>query len=481
VSIIREIEPALLILEDGNAFVGVAIGAKGRTTGELVFATGMTGYQETITDPSYAGQILIQTAPHIGNTGVNVEDDESERIWVNGYVAREFSRIGSSYRADESLYARLERTKVVGIGGVDTRALTRHLRTAGVMKAGIFSGAILKTHRLHKILKTRAVGDQIKCPDALLHEVLQSPNMTGAHLVSAVSTKKPQVVNAQSAPENPLKVVAIDLGIKAMTPKMLAERQVEVHILNAQSTIEQVLALEPDGVFFSNGPGDPESATHEVELLREVLSRRIPFFGICMGNQMLGRALGFQTYKLPFGHRGINQPVKNLKTNRVEITAQNHGFAVDMPLDEEILTPYNEGVFGRARVSHIGLNDNVVEGIECLDIPAFSVQYHPEAAAGPHDAQYLFDAFVELMDNQKAQNDQAQLAKSTPDNIFANFAQKTTTTSEATTDYRTKTSITTEIINNNKKEEKEVVKKIKPQISSEEEKKIREKWAWLYE
>ncbi|MDR1447446.1 MAG: glutamine-hydrolyzing carbamoyl-phosphate synthase small subunit [Candidatus Ancillula sp.] len=473
----RDTEPALLILEDGNAFVGASFGVSGAVTGELVFATAMTGYQETITDPSYAGQILIQTAVHIGNTGVNSEDDESDRIWVSGYVVRELSRIGSSYRADESLLARLRRMKVVGISGLDTRALTRHLRTVGVMKAGIFSGGILKKTGLKKLLKTHAVGDQFECPEELLLKVLETPSMNGAHLVQNVTTKKHKVVVPNNAQEQVQpRVVAIDLGIKAMTPKLLVERGVEVHILPASSTIEQVLELDPDGVFFSNGPGDPDSATDEVALLREVLIRNIPFFGICMGNQMLGRALGFETYKLPFGHRGINQPVKNLRTKRNEITAHNHGFAVDMPLGEkdqfgfytappEVQTPYKDGIFGRARVSHIGLNDNVVEGIECLDIPAFSVQYHPEAAAGPHDAQYLFDIFVDILWDYHQQKKSGNLIK---DILDEDINSSSTENNKDLPVYA------------EDDEDSSYSENIKGDEDAEE-KRIREKWAWLYE
>jgi carbamoyl-phosphate synthase small subunit len=487
VKVIQDIGPALLILEDGNAFVGVSFGVEGVATGELVFATAMTGYQETITDPSYAGQILVQTMPHIGNTGVNFEDDESQRIWVNGYVVRELSRIGSSHRAEESLLARLKRKKIVGISGLDTRALTRHLRTAGVMKAGIFSGQVLKKNGLNNLLKSHAVGDQVECPDELLYKVREIPSMTGAHLVSEVTVKQPKVVPpSATSGQTVSRVIAIDLGIKGMTPKLLAERGIEVHILPASSTIEQVLDLDPDGVFFSNGPGDPESATQEVELLREVLSRNIPFFGICMGNQMLGRALGFETYKLPFGHRGINQPVKNLKTGRVEITAQNHGFAVDMPLGQkdefgfctsppEVRTPHNDGVFGRARVSYIGLNDNVVEGIECLDIPAFSVQYHPEAAAGPHDTQYLFDVFANVLWDYHEQKKQKGSVKNTSTNLG------TVNTGADNSSFTTPAQETAQLDVYAGSSDVKVEKKAASEISSEDDARIREKWAWLYE
>jgi carbamoyl-phosphate synthase small subunit len=364
---------AILVLEDGRTFDGEAYGARGGRVGEAVFATGMTGYQETLTDPSYHGQVVVQTAPHIGNTGVNDEDDESGRIWVSGYVVRDPSPRPSSWRSRRSLGDELAAQDVVGISAVDTRALTRHLRERGAMRAGIFSG------------------EQAARPvTELLDVVRSSPLMAGSALAQDVSTLQPYVVEPLG--DKRFTVAALDLGIKSMTPRRLAERGVRVHVLPAAATLDDVLATEPDGVFFSNGPGDPATAEPQVELLRSVLERRIPFFGICFGNQLLGRALGFGTYKLGYGHRGINQPVLDRSTGKVEITAHNHGFAVSAPLEGESTTP-----FGRARVSHVCLNDQVVEGLECLDAPAFSVQYHPEAAAGPHDAGYLFDRFTDLM------------------------------------------------------------------------------------
>ncbi len=365
---------ALLVLEDGRVWPGTVYGATGSTFGEAVFATGMTGYQETLTDPSYHRQIVVMTAPHIGNTGVNDEDGESSRIWVAGYVVRDPARRASNWRSRRELTAELAEAGVVGISGVDTRAVTRHLRERGAMRAGIFSGEALTG-------RTEA---------ELVQQVLSAPPMAGADLAAEVTTAAPYVVAAQG--EKRLTVAALDLGIKAMTPHRLAERGIEVHVLPSTSTLDQVLAVQPDGVFFSNGPGDPAAATGPVALLAQVLQRRIPFFGICFGNQMLGRALGLETYKLGYGHRGINQPVQDLTTRRVEVTAHNHGFAVRAPVGEVFDTP-----FGRAEVSHVCLNDQVVEGLRCLDTPAFSVQYHPEAAAGPHDAAYLFDRFVDLM------------------------------------------------------------------------------------
>lgn len=381
-------DAAVLVLEDGRTFVGRAYGAVGTTLGEIVFNTGMTGYQETLTDPSYHRQIVVMTAPHIGNTGVNTEDPESLRIWVSGFVVRDAARRSSSWRAEKDLAVDLADQGVVSISDVDTRALTRHLRERGVMRGGIFSGASLVS------------GGHPRRVEELVAEVKAAPSMAGADLAGEVSTREAYVIEPSGEHEGaaPLKtVVAIDLGIKAMTPQRLAERGMRVHVLPASSTIDDILALSPDGVFFSNGPGDPGAATHAVTLLQEVLDRGLPYFGICLGNQILGRALGFGTYKLAYGHRGINQPVMDLSTRKVEITSQNHGFAVDAPIGEVATAPHDGGRYGRVVVSHVGLNDNVVEGLECLDIPAFSVQYHPEAAAGPHDAAYLFDRFLDLM------------------------------------------------------------------------------------
>jgi carbamoyl-phosphate synthase small subunit len=377
-----EREPAVLVLEDGRTFRGESYGALGETVGEAVFSTGMTGYQETLTDPSYHRQVVVMTAPHVGNTGVNDEDDESRRIWVAGYVVRDPAVRPSSWRSQRSLEDDLVAQGVVGVCGLDTRALTRHLRERGAMRVGLFSGA--------------AAGEP---QDALLERVRAAAPMTGAALAAEVTTAEPYVVPPVG--EKRFTVAALDLGIKAMTPVLLAQQGIEVHVLPATTTFEQITELGVDGVFFSNGPGDPASAEHEITLLRQVLDARIPFFGICFGNQLLGRALGFGTYKLRYGHRGINQPVLDRSTGKVEVTAHNHGFAVDAPLDADGTAPSDDALgtsYGRVRVSHICLNDDVVEGLECLDIPAYSVQYHPEAAAGPHDAGYLFDRFLALMD-----------------------------------------------------------------------------------
>jgi carbamoyl-phosphate synthase small subunit len=360
----------LLVLEDGRAFRGDAFGAAGETFGEAVFSTGMTGYQETLTDPSYHRQVVVMTAPHVGNTGVNDEDMESGRIWVSGYVVRDPAPRPSSWRSRRTLDDELAAQGVVGISGVDTRALTRHLRERGAMRVGISS------------TETDA--------GVLLRRVLAQPGMAGANLCGEVTTPAPYVVPAVG--ERRFTVAAVDLGIKRMTPVRLAERGVEVHVLPSTTSWAELDAVGADGVFLSNGPGDPATADHAVGLARSVLGQGTPLFGICFGNQILGRALGFGTYKLRYGHRGINQPVLDLATGKVEVTAHNHGFAVDAPRGRAVDTPY-----GRAEVSHVCLNDDVVEGLRALDVPAFSVQYHPEAAAGPHDAAHLFDRFLTLM------------------------------------------------------------------------------------
>lgn len=373
---------ALLVLEDGRVFHGNAYGAEGKTLGEVVFATGMTGYQETLTDPSYAGQIVVQTAPHIGNTGVNARDKESAKVWVEGYVVRDPSRVVSNFRAENSLQDELEKFGVVGISGVDTRALTRHLRTAGSMRGGVFSGEASR-----------------KPLEVLVEEVKSAVKMRGLSLSDVVTTDSKYSIEAEGQKFG--KVAIVDLGIKKSTIEHMAARGLEVEVFPAKVDAATLLASNPDAVFYSNGPGDPEAAGAQIEVLREILTAKIPFFGICFGNQLLGRALGFETYKLPFGHRGINQPVLDRKTGKVEVTAHNHGFAVKIDGGPEVQSPAG---FGRVTVSHVSLNDDCVEGLECLDIPAFSVQYHPEAAAGPHDSNYLFDRLVELIKTNKAAN-----------------------------------------------------------------------------
>jgi carbamoyl-phosphate synthase small subunit len=390
--------PAILVLEDGTTFRGTAFGAAGETFGEMVFNTGMTGYQETLTDPSYCRQIVAMTAPHIGNTGVNDTDPESRRIWVSGYVVREPARIASNWRSQRSLDEELRAQGITGIAVTGTRALTRHLRDRGAMRAGI-----------------SAVTTD---PAALRERVLASPQMVGADLAREVSTATPYTVDPPDGVPVRYRVAAVDLGIKTATPLSMARRGCQVTVLPAASTSEEILGIGPDGVFFSNGPGDPAAAGYAVDAVRGVLARGVPVFGICLGSQVLGRALGLGTYKLRFGHRGVNQPVKDLATGQVHITSHNHGFAVAMPpgADGPPSVAGADGQrgqpgatagatfatdFGPARITHINLNDGVVEGLRLLERPAFSVQYHPEAAPGPHDAVGLFDEFCALMESAR--------------------------------------------------------------------------------
>lgn len=367
---------AVLVLEDGHRYEGKAWGATGVTLGEVVFQTGMTGYQETLTDPSYAGQIVVMTAPHIGNTGINDEDPESRKIWVEGFVVRDPARRPSNFRSVRSLDDELEAQQIVGISGVDTRAITLVLREVGVMRGGIFSGDLYDL----------PAGEQ-------LSRVTNQASMAGRNLSTLVSVSETRVVEPVGTVLGNLAV--IDLGIKESTVHHLAARGFRVHVLPADSSFDDVQAINPVALFYSNGPGDPAASDAQVGLLQSALRAGLPFFGICFGNQLLGRALGFSTYKLKYGHRGINQPVLDKTTGHIEITAQNHGFAVDAPREGVVDSP--EG-FGRVEVSHISLNDQVVEGIRALDIPAFSVQYHPEAAAGPHDSTYLFDRFKDMVE-----------------------------------------------------------------------------------
>lgn len=374
--------PAVLVLEDGTRFEGRAYGATGQTLGEVVFSTGMTGYQETLTDPSYAGQIVLMTAPHIGNTGVNDTDMESRKIWVSGFIVRDPARRVSNFRAERSLDEDLVTDGVVGISGVDTRAITRRIRSVGAMRAGVFSGEAFELD-----------------PQTQLTLVREQVGMVGKNLSAEVTTAERYDVPVAEGVDRIGSIAVLDLGIKRATVQYLAEHGFDVSVLPASTTIEQMREIAPDALFFSNGPGDPAASDTQVELLREMLRDGVPYFGICFGNQLLGRALGFETYKLPFGHRGINQPVLDTRTGRVEITAQNHGFAVDLPIEGEHDSPAG---LGRVRVSHYSLNDQVVEGLECLDIAAFSVQYHPEAAAGPHDAFYLFDRFRQLVKERQS-------------------------------------------------------------------------------
>ena len=362
-----------LVLEDGHRFDGHAYGAVGETIGEIVFQTGMSGYQETLTDPSYAGQIVVQTAPHIGNTGMNDDDEESRRIWVEGYIVRDPARVPSNFRSQRTLTDDLVEQGVVGISGIDTRAVTRIIRESGAMRAGIFP------------IDGRSTEDYVKA-------VTAAPEMSGANLSGSVSVSESYIIPTEGESLGALAV--LDLGVKQATLGHLAARGFDVHVIPQSATLDDILAINPVAVFYSNGPGDPSASTRHVEILRGILERKIPFFGICFGNQLLGRALGFDTYKLKYGHRGINQPVLDKQTGRIEITAHNHGFAVDAPTSGIVDSPAG---FGRVEVSHVGLNDDCVEGLRALDVPAFSVQYHPEAAAGPHDSTYLFDRFRDLV------------------------------------------------------------------------------------
>ncbi len=403
--------PALLVLEDGTTLHGTAFGAEGETFGEMVFNTGMTGYQETLTDPSYCRQIVAMTAPHIGNTGVNDEDPESRQVWVSGYVVREPARLASSWRARQDLDAYLKDQGVTGIAIRGTRLLTRRVRERGAMRAAI---STVETS-----------------PERLLDRVLASPEMTGADLARVVSTPEPYVVRAEGQARH--RVVAVDLGIKASTPRNLAARGCEVQVVPAIATAEQILAASPDGVFFSNGPGDPAAARYAVDAMRGVLDAGVPVFGICLGSQILALALGLSTYKLRYGHRGVNQPVLDLVTGRVYITSHNHGFAAALPGEAALRgeagvsaeTSRAPGVsadtpgpatwahvpplarrpfqtpYGPAVVSHVNLNDGVVEGLRLLERPVFSVQYHPEAAPGPHDAADHFDHFCTLLERAR--------------------------------------------------------------------------------
>lgn len=368
---------AVLILEDGSTYRGRAFGAVGQTGGEVVFNTSMTGYQEVLTDPSYHGQIVAMTYPLIGNYGVNEEDFESNKIQVAGFIVKEPSLIYSNWRSSRSLEDWMRSQNVVGLCGIDTRALVRKLRNAGVMR-GVIRAA--------------------DCGDASLQSDMDDvPEMAGLDLVRYVTTQEPYSWKeklhpyhlAKGTPEPqraPVRVVALDFGIKQNILRHLAERVQDVHVLPAFSKAKDILGYKPDGVFLSNGPGDPEPVTYAIDTVRDLLGK-VPVFGICLGHQILGIALGGKTYKLKFGHRGANQPVKNLDTGKIDITSQNHGFCVDL----KGIDP------GKARVTHINLNDNTVEGLESKELRCFSVQYHPEASPGPHDACHHFDAFIQMM------------------------------------------------------------------------------------
>jgi carbamoyl-phosphate synthase small subunit len=369
--------PAILVLSDGRTFRGRGFGATGTTLGEAVFTTAMTGYQETLTDPSYHRQLMVATAPHIGNTGWNDEDSESRdgKIWAAGLIIHDLARRVSNWRAQHSLTDELEAQNIIGIHSVDTRALVRHLRDNGSTLAGIFSGA-----------------DADKTDAELVEIVRAQPAMTGADLTAEVTTDAPYTIAAEG--EKKYTVVAYDMGIKSATPLQLAARGIETVVVPADTPLDEIRQHQPDGVFISNGPGDPATADAMVQIARDVIAADLPLFGICLGNQILGRALGKDTYKMKFGHRGINVPVLNHLTGKIDITSQNHGFALEGTPGEKFDTD-----FGPATVTHSCLNDDCVEGVALDNGMAFSVQYHPESAAGPNDANPLFDHFVDLMAN----------------------------------------------------------------------------------
>ncbi len=368
------VNPCLLALADGTLWPGRAFGAIGERTGEICFNTGLTGYQEILTDPSYHGQIVVMTQPHIGNYGVNADDDESRRAWLSGFVVREASPITSNWRATQSLDHYLRERGVVAISDVDTRALVRHIRTQGAQNAALSSANLQ--------------------PDRLIALARSAPDMNGLDLAQAVTcteawqlaTGSWQLAASHQLPAANYHVVAYDYGIKHNILRLLMQQGCRVSIVPAQTSAVDILALNPDGVFLSNGPGDPAAVTYAIDSIKQLLGR-VPIFGICLGHQLLGLALGGRTYKLKFGHRGGNQPVKNLDTGRVEISSHNHGFAVDAD-------SLPQGI----EVTHVNLNDNCVEGLRAAALRAFSVQYHPEAAPGPHDARYLFRNFIDLME-----------------------------------------------------------------------------------
>ena len=361
--------PAILLLENGKRFLGFQFGASGETVGEICFNTGMSGYQEILTDPSYCGQLVSMTYPHIGNYGINKKDIESNNIQVSGFIIKEETIVPSNYRSISSLGQYLRENNIVGIQGVDTRAITRIVREEGVMNA---------------IISSVNLDDKI-----LTKKLSQAPSMFGLDLVPEVTCKKAYFWD--KPPINKYKIVAIDFGIKHNILRMLQSLNCEILVLPATSTVEEIKEFNPDGIFLSNGPGDPAAVYYAIQTVKGLLGK-YPIFGICLGHQLLAIALGAKTYKLKFGHRGCNHPVKNIKTGKVEITSQNHGFCVE----ENSLPPY-------AKVTHININDNTVAGIFCPKFNAYSVQYHPEASPGPNDSRYLFDDFIEFMDQARAQ------------------------------------------------------------------------------
>jgi carbamoyl-phosphate synthase small subunit len=359
---------AILVLEDGRAFRGESFGAAGEIFGEMVFNTSMSGYQEILTDPSYAGQIVCMTYPLIGNYGVNEEDIESRRPWVEGFVVREASRVASNWRSTETLDSYLKRHKIVGIEHIDTRSLVRHIRSKGAMRAAI-SSINLDENRL-------------------LQKVLNSPEMKNRELASSVTIEKSFDFPAEH--EEKYHIVAFDFGVKTNSLREFSKYGCRVTVVPSDTSAEAVLKIKPDGIFLSNGPGDPSAMKRVVAEIKKLTEENVPMFGICLGHQILGQVFGGETYKLKFGHRGGNQPIKDLTTGKIEIAAHNHGFAVEA-----------ESLPDSVEITHINLNDNTVAGLQHKTLPVFSVQYHPESAPGPHDSEYLFKRFIELMESHK--------------------------------------------------------------------------------
>lgn len=391
---------AILALADGTWFEGRALGAEGETGGEVVFNTAMTGYQEVLTDPSYRGQIVTMTCPQIGNYGVTPEDIESNRIWAEGFVVKESSRLASNWRSKATLQEYLQAANIVAIEGVDTRALTRHLREHGA-QPGVISHTDLDPHRLaDKARKTPSIIGRDLAATVTCERRYAWTTGTGDW---APKLTLPEPGAAQTA-RNTWRVVAYDFGVKQNILRRLVDVGCDVTVVPASTPAKDVLALNPQGLFLSNGPGDPEGVPYAMDALRELIGR-LPIFGICLGHQLLGLALGFSTYKLKFGHHGANHPVIDLRTRKVEITSQNHNFAVRFPIGQQAQgqgMPIVDTPFGRVQLTHTSLNDGSVEGLMCLDRPVFSVQYHPEAAPGPHDSAYLFEQFVALMETHHA-------------------------------------------------------------------------------
>ncbi len=361
-------QPAVLLLEDGRVFTGLSFGYVGQTIGEVCFNTGMSGYQEILTDPSYCKQIVTMTAPHIGNYGINPEDIESEQIQVSGFAIKEETTIPSNWRSTQSIGDYLNKQKIVGIKSIDTRSLTRHIRNHGAMN-GIISSTVVDVK-------------------SLKNKLLKAPSMNGLDLAKEVSTKQKFRWSKNNKKMN-FTVAAIDYGIKHNILRLLEKNSCDITVFPAKTTAKEIMKFNPDGIFLSNGPGDPAAVTYGISMVKDLLGKK-PIFGICLGHQILALALGAKTFKLKFGHRGINHPVKNLQTGAVEITSQNHGFAVDLGSLPSNVTP-----------THINLNDDTSEGLRCKEIPAFSVQYHPESSPGPHDSRYLFHDFIKMMKDAK--------------------------------------------------------------------------------